>query len=78
MKRFRTLALSLLMIVLGTAFAFADVIPVPRTDPAQIAAIIVAVVVIIAAIVFLRRAIKKRRVQYDGMEPEEPTDNDLR
>ena len=35
MKRFRTLALSLLMIVLGTAFAFADVIPVPRTGPAQ-------------------------------------------
>ena len=78
MKRFRILALSLLIIILGTAFAFADLAPMPRTDPAQIAAIIVAVVVIIAAVVFLRRAIKKRRVQFDGMEPEEPSDNDLR
>jgi hypothetical protein len=50
----------------------------PKTDPAQITAIIVAVVVIIAAIVFLRRAVKRRRLQNDGMQPEEPNDQTLR
>lgn len=78
MKRFRILAATLLLIVLGSAFAFADIAPMPKTDPAQVIAIVVAVVVIIAAIVFLRRAIKKRRYINDGMEPEDPNDQTLR
>ena len=50
----------------------------PRTDPAQVIAIAVAVVVIIVAIVLLRRAVKRRRFQNDGMQPEEPNDQTLR
>ncbi len=78
MKRIRILTLSLLITMLGTVCAFADIAPMPKTDPAQITAIIVAVVVIIAAIVFLRRAVKRRRLQNDGMQPEEPNDQTLR
>ena len=78
MKRFRILAATLLLIVLGSAFAFADLAPMPKTDPAQAVAIVVAVVVIIVAIVLLRRAVKRRRLVNDGMEPEEPNDQTLR
>ena len=78
MKRIRILALSLLIAALGTATAFADLAPMPRTDSAQTIAIIVAVVVIIVAIVFLRRAIKRRRLINDGVQPEEPNDQTLR
>ena len=78
MKRFRILAATLLLIVLGSAFAFADIAPMPRTDPAQVIAIAVAVVVIIVAIVLLRRAVKRRRFQNDGMQLEEPNDQTLR
>ena len=78
MKRFRILAATLLLIVLGSAFAFADIAPMPRTDPAQVIAIVVAVVVILVAIVLLRRAVKRRRFQNDGMQPEEPNDQTLR
>ena len=78
MKRFRILALSLLITVLGSAFAFADIAPMPRTDPAQTVAIIVAVVVVIVAIVFLRRSIKRRRLQNDGVQPEESNDINVR
>ena len=78
MKRFRILVMSLLIAALGSAFAFADVAPMPRTDPAQTVAIVVAVVVIIVAIVFLRRAVKRRRLQNDGVQPEEPNDQTLR
>ena len=78
MKRFRILAVTLLLIVLGSAFAFADIAPMPRTDPAQVIAIAVAVVVIIVAIVLLRRAVKRRRLVNDDMQPEEPNDQTLR
>ncbi len=78
MKSFRILASTLLLIVLGSVFAFADVAPMPRTDPAQVIAIAVAVVVIIVAIVFLRRAVKRRRFQNDDVQPEEPNDQTLR
>ena len=78
MKRFRILAATLLLIVLGSAFAFADIAPMPRTDPAQVIAIAVAVVVIIVAIVLLRRAVKRRRLENDGMQPEEPNDINMR
>ena len=78
MKHFRILALSVLIMALGTVFAFADIAPMPRTDIAQIAAIVAAVVVIIVAIVLLRHAIKKRRFQNDGIQPEEPNDINVR
>ena len=78
MKRFRILAAALLMIILCTVFAFADLAPMPKTDPAQVVAIAVAVVVIIVAIVLLRIAIKKRRLRNDGVQPEEPNDQTLR
>jgi membrane protein DedA with SNARE-associated domain len=78
MKRFRTLVLSLLIIVLGTAFAFADIAPMPRRDSAHTLAIIVAVVIIIVAIVFLRAMIKRRRLKNDGIQPEEPNDINVR
>ena len=78
MKRFRTLALSLLITVLGTVCAFADIAPEPRRDSAHTVAIIVAVVVIIVAIVFLRAMIKRRRLKNDGVQPEEPNDQTLR
>ena len=70
--------MALVIAALCTATAFADVLPMPERDPAQVIAIAVAAVVIIVAIVLLRRAVKRRRLVNDGMQPEEPNDQTLR
>ena len=70
--------MSLLLTAAGTAFAFADIAPLPRTDIARTAAIIAAVVVIIVAILLLRRAVKRRRLINDDVQPEDPNDQTLR
>ena len=78
MKRFRILALSLLITMLGTVCAFADVAPEPDYRNIPGAYIFVGVAVIIIALVLLRAMIKKRRLKNDGIQPEEPNDQTLR
>ena len=76
MKRFRILAAALLMIVLGTSAAFADVISIPvllvRSGALYI---IIAVIVLIIALILLRRSVRKRSMMIDCNEAEEPDDN---
>ena len=78
MKRFRILAATLLLIVLGTSAAFADVTPIPvilvRSGALYI---IIAVIVLIVALFLLRRSIRKRRMIIDGNGAEEPENNDV-
>jgi membrane protein implicated in regulation of membrane protease activity len=78
MKRFRILAAALLMIVLGTSAAFADVISIPvllvRSGALYV---IIAVIVLIIALILLRRSLRKRSMMIDGNEPEEPEDNEV-
>ena len=79
MNKLRMFAASLLMMIFGTVFAFADIAPEPYRQPrSNTVYIIVAVVVIIVALVFLRRAIKKRRLENDGVEPEKLNDMNMR
>lgn len=77
MKRFRILAAALLMIVLGTSAAFADVISIPvllvRSGALYI---IIAVIVLIIALILLRRSLRKRSMIIDGDDEEDP-DNEL-
>ena len=58
MKRFRILAAALLMIVLGTSAAFADVISIPvllvRSGALYV---IIAIIVLIIALFLLRRSL---------------------
>ena len=79
MKRFRILLAALLLIVLGTATAFADITPLPvllvRSGALYV---IIAIVVIIVALVLLRRSVRRRNMTINGMEPEEPNDSDFR
>ena len=78
MKRFRILAATLLLILLGTSAAFADIAPSPIVRALPWIVYCIPVVVIIVAVVLLRAMIKKRRLENDGMQPEEPTDQTLR
>ena len=76
MKRFRILAAALLMIVLGTSAAFADVISIPvllvRSGALYV---IIAIIVLIIALFLLRRSVRKRSMMIDCNEAEEPDDN---
>ena len=76
MKRFRILAITLLLIVLGTSAAFADITPIPvllvRSGALYV---IIAIIVLIIALFLLRRSVKKRSMMIDGNESEEPDDN---
>ena len=78
MKRFRILAAALLMIVLGTSAAFADVISIPvllvRSGALYV---IIAIIVLIIALFLLRRSVRKRSMMIDGDEAEEPDDNEV-
>ena len=78
MKRFRILAAALLMIVLGTSAAFADVISIPvllvRSGALYV---IIAIIVLIIALFLLRRSLRKRSMMIDGNEAEEPEDNEV-
>ena len=78
MKRFRILAAALLMIVLGTSAAFADVISIPvllvRSGALYV---IIAIIVLIIALFLLRRSVRKRSMMIDGNEAEEPEDNEV-
>lgn len=78
MKRFRILAATLLIIVLGTSAAFADIAPSPIVRALPWIIYCIPVVVIIVAIVLLRAMIKKRRLKNDGIQPEEPNDINMR
>jgi hypothetical protein len=79
MKRFRIFLAALLLIVLGTSAAFADVVSLPvylvRTGAIYY---IIAVIVIIVVLALLRRSIRRRNMAVDGMPPEEPDDKDAR
>ena len=76
MKRFRILAVTLLLIVLGTTAAFADITPIPvllvRSGALYV---IIAIIVLIIALFLLRRSVRKRSMMIDGNEAEEPDDN---
>ena len=76
MKRFRILAVTLLLIVLGTSAAFADITPIPvllvRSGALYV---IIAIIVLIIALFLLRRSVRKRSMMIDGNEAEEPDDN---
>ncbi|MBQ9826763.1 MAG: hypothetical protein IJM61_06250 [Firmicutes bacterium] len=76
MKRFRILAATLLLIVLGTSAAFADITPIPvllvRSGALYV---IIAIIVLIIALFLLRRSVRKRSMMIDGNESEEPDDN---
>ena len=76
MKRFRILAATLLLIVLGTSAAFADITPIPvllvRSGALYV---IIAIIVLIIALFLLRRSVRKRSMMIDGNEAEEPDDN---
>ena len=76
MKRFRILAVTLLLIVLGTSAAFADITPIPvllvRSGALYV---IIAIIVLIIALFLLRRSVRKRSMMIDGNESEEPDDN---
>ena len=76
MKRFRILAATLLLIVLGTSAAFADITPIPvllvRSGALYV---IIAIIVLIIALFLLRRSVRKRSMMIDGDEAEEPDDN---
>ncbi|MCR5010489.1 MAG: hypothetical protein K6A91_06090 [Clostridia bacterium] len=78
MKRFRILAITLLLIVLGTSAAFADITPIPvllvRSGALYI---IIAVIVLIIALILLRRSLRKRSMMIDGNEAEKPEDNEV-
>ena len=78
MKRFRILAATLLIIVLGTSAAFADIAPSPIVRALPWIIYCIPAVVIIVAVVLLRRAVKRRRLENDGMQPEEPNDINMR
>ena len=78
MKHFRILAATLLIIVLGTSAAFADIAPSPSVRALPWIIYCIPAVVIIVAIVLLRRAVKRRRLENDGMQPEEPNDINMR
>ena len=78
MKRLRILAAALPLTALFTATAFADLIVEPRPSVVSWVVYCIPVVVIIVAIVLLRRAVKKRRLMNDGMQPDEPNDNNIR
>ena len=77
MKRFRILAAALLMIVLGTSAAFADVISIPvllvRSGALYV---IIAIIVLIIALFLLRRSVRNRSMIIDGDDEEDP-DNEL-
>ena len=77
MKRLRILVMALVIAALGTATAFADVV-IPRHDPAVWIIYCIPVIVILIALALLRRAIKKRRLENNGVDPEEPNDQTLR
>ena len=76
MKRFRILAATLLLILLGTSAAFADITPIPvllvRSGALYV---IIAIIVLIIALFLLRRSVRKRSMMIDGNEAEEPDDN---
>ena len=82
MKRFRIFAAALLMIVLGTSAAFADVISIPvllvRSGALYI---IIAIIVLIIALTLLRRSIRKRSMivdaDVDADEAEESDNNEV-
>ena len=78
MKRFRILAATLLLIVLGTSAAFADITPIPvllvRSGALYV---IIAIIVLIIALFLLRRSVRKRSMMIDGNEAEEPDDNEV-
>ena len=78
MKRFRILAVTLLLIVLGTSAAFADITPIPvllvRSGALYV---IIAIIVLIIALFLLRRSVRKRSMMIDGDEAEEPDDNEV-
>ena len=77
MKRFRILAVTLLLIVLGTSAAFADITPIPvllvRSGALYV---IIAIIVLIIALFLLRRSVRKRSMIIDGDDEEDP-DNEL-
>ena len=78
MKRFRILAAALLMIVLGTSAAFADVISIPVLIVRSGALyVIIAIIVLIISLFLLRRSLRKRSMMIDGNEAEEPEDNEV-
>ena len=82
MKRFRILAVTLLLIVLGTSAAFADITPIPvllvRSGALYI---IIAIIVLIIALALLRRSIRKRSMivdaDVDADEAEESDNNEV-
>ncbi len=75
MKRFRVIAVTLLLIVLGTSAAFADITPIPvllvRSGALYV---IIAIIVLIIALFLLRRSVRKRSMMIDGNDEEEPDD----
>ena len=79
MRHLRVLAAAILIAVLGTVCAFADVTPIPvmlvRSGAIYV---IIAVIVIIAALILLRRSVKKRRSMICGRFPEEAYSGEAR
>ena len=78
MKRLRIILAALLFIVCGSAFAFADVVIIPKYGPAAWIVYCIPVIVILIALALLRRAVKKRRLQNNNTDPEEQNDITIR